>query len=159
MSKSRKNFLEQNTQKKMRKKKQFRKKKKKGKTEKSNWGMLRKRSWKNSDQKYIYIYYMLREGNQSLFPSHSHLLQVKAVKAAWQFFSGYPGGSPGTTFCYYCQWRTAVKNFCEQWRYMDTEMTTKIDRTEDCDWLKYYSALTVYLFNFQQLLDSRPKWQ
>lgn len=69
MSKSRKNFLEQNTQKKMRKKKQFRKKKKKGKTEKSNWGMLRKRSRKNSDQKNIYILHA--QGRKSIFISQS----------------------------------------------------------------------------------------
>lgn len=65
----------------MRKKKQFRKKKKKEKLKRATEECYEKGVGRIVTKK-IYIYYMLREGNQSLFPSHSHLLQVKAVKAA-----------------------------------------------------------------------------
>lgn len=37
---------------------------------------------------------------------------------------------------------------------MYTEVTTKDDRREDFDRLRYYSALPAYLFNFQDSMDS-----
>lgn len=102
---------------------------------------------------------MLREGDQSLFPSPSHLPQVKATKTAWQISTGYHDKVLAHCPCYYCQSGTTVKNYYEQWRYMYTEVTTKDDRREDFDRLRYYSAFPVYLFNFQASMDSWAKWQ
>lgn len=51
------------------------------------------------------------------------------------------------------------KNYYEQWRYMYTAIITKDDKREDFHRLRYYSAFPIYLFNFQDSVDSRAKWQ